>query len=343
MSFRREKYVPRGGPDGGDGGHGGSVVLVADAGLDTLLDLTGRHHWRAENGRPGEGGNRHGRSGKPLLVPVPAGTLVYEADSERLLKDLVDHEQRVAVAKGGRGGYGNLHYASSTNQAPRETQPGLDGEERTLRLELKLIADIGLAGLPNAGKSTLLARLTNANPKIAAYPFTTKSPQLGITELAGFRRLVLADIPGLIEGAHDGVGLGDRFLRHIERTRVIVHLVDLCPEQGQPSPVQAYRVIRNELERYSPKLAARREIIVGTKLDLTDADQRLALLRRELGSAVHAISGVSGVGVRELTEMMWREVEQARLEDAAPRRELIDFGEEQPREGRSNSTRDAEA
>jgi GTP-binding protein len=197
VSFRREKYVPKGGPDGGNGGNGGSVYLVAQDGVDTLLDLAGRHHYHAENGRPGSGGNCFGRRGKDLPVTVPTGTLVYDADSGRLLKDMVDHGQRVRVAAGGRGGYGNTHFASSTHQTPREHTPGRAGQERRLRLELKLIADVGFVGLPNAGKSTLLARMTRARPKIADYPFTTLDPQLGIAELPGFRRLVLADIPGL--------------------------------------------------------------------------------------------------------------------------------------------------
>ncbi len=326
LSFRREKYVPKGGPDGGDGGHGGSVYLVARAGVDTLLDLAGRHHYHAENGRPGSGANRTGRRGKELLVNVPAGTLVYDDESGRLLKDLVEDGQRICVARGGRGGRGNAYFASSTNQAPREFQPGLKGRERTLRLELKLIADAGFVGLPNAGKSTLLSRLTRARPKIAAYPFTTREPQLGIMELPGFRRLVLADLPGLIEGAHAGVGLGDAFLRHVERTRVIVHLVELCPLEGAPSPAQAYQVIRHELEQYSPALAQREEIIVGSKLDLTDAEAARAALQDAIGKLVLGVSGVSGAGLRELAEQMWTVVEQARAAERAQQPARFDLG-----------------
>jgi GTP-binding protein len=317
VSFRREKFVPKGGPDGGDGGDGGSVYLEARAGLDTLLDLAGRHHWHAENGKPGSGSNCTGRRGEDLIVPVPMGTLVYDAASGRLLKDLLADGQRVCVARGGRGGRGNLHFASSTNQAPRESQPGGSPQERTLRLELKLIADIGLVGLPNAGKSTLLSRLTRARPKIAAYPFTTKEPQLGILELDSERRLVLADLPGLIEGAHDGVGLGDAFLRHVERTRVLVHLVDLCPPEGTPPPAEAYRIIRGEIEKYSAALAARSEIIVGSKLDLTGAEDSLAALRAALGRPAIGVSGVTGAGLRELCEAMWSAVEAARRAEAA--------------------------
>jgi GTPase len=312
VSFRREKFIPKGGPDGGDGGNGGSVYLVATASLNTLLDLSGRHHYHAEDGRPGGGSNCTGRSAEDLIVPVPTGTLVYDEDSQRLLKDLVEDGERVCVAKGGRRGRGNQAFATSTNQAPREAEPGLKGQERTLRLELKLIADVGFVGLPNAGKSTLLSRLTQARPKIAAYPFTTRDPQLGIMELSGFRRLVLADLPGLIAGAHEGVGLGDTFLRHVERTRAIVHLVDVCPPEGSPTPVEAYRTVRGELEKYSQALAQRTEIIVGTKLDLTDADAALENLRQELGQPVYGISGVTGVGLRELAETMWGEVARLR-------------------------------
>jgi len=327
VSFRREKFVPKGGPDGGDGGRGGSVYLEARAGLSTLLDLAGRHHYRAQDGQPGSGANRHGKDGKDLIVPVPAGTLVYNAETGRLLKDLVQDGQRVRVAAGGRGGYGNQHFATSTNQAPRTAERGRPGQERKLRLELKLIADIGLVGLPNAGKSTLLARLTNARPKIAAYPFTTLDPQLGILELPGYRRLVLADIPGLIEGAHEGVGLGDAFLRHIERTRVIVHLVDLCPPEGMPRPFEAYQILRRELEKYSPALAQREEIIVGNKLDLTEAAESLAQLRAQLSGDVLAISGVTGQGVRELAEAMWERVQRVRETEDAAQPTQIDFGE----------------
>jgi GTP-binding protein len=328
VSFRREKFVPKGGPDGGNGGDGGSVFLVAKQGIDTLLDLAGKHHWRAENGRHGKGANRHGRRGRDVTVTVPTGTLVYDEDTNRLLKDLVKHTQKVCVARGGRGGYGNAHFVSSTNQAPREATPGRQGQERTLRLELKLIADVGLVGLPNAGKSTLLTRLTNARPKIADYPFTTRQPHLGIAELPGYRRLVLADIPGLIEGAHEGAGLGDAFLRHIERTRVIVHLVDLCPLAGGPTPSEAYRIIRQELRKYSPMLAERREIVVGNKTDLTGAEEALEEFQRACEGAALAVSGVTGQGLRSLAEAMWTAVDEVRAQERAQAPELIDFGRE---------------
>lgn len=336
VSFRREKFVPRGGPDGGDGGHGGSVYLEARDGLDTLLEFAGRHHWHAEAGRPGEGRDCSGRRGAHLVVPVPVGTLIFDAETGRLLKDLVQAGQRVRVARGGRGGRGNACFASSTNQAPREFEHGTPGQERTLRLELKLIADAGFVGLPNAGKSTLLSRTTRARPKIAAYPFTTKEPYLGIAELSGYRRLVLADLPGLIEGAHAGVGLGHAFLRHVERTRVIVHVVDLAPPDGAASPIAAYRIIRRELEQYSASLAGRAEIIVGAKLDLTGADEALEALRNEIGGPVLGVSGVSGEGVRELLEAVWTAVAAARAVEPppeSPKAKPIDF-DQAPGEGR---------
>ncbi|MBK8913770.1 MAG: GTPase ObgE [Phycisphaerales bacterium] len=342
VSFRREKYVPKGGPDGGDGGHGGSVWLRAQAGLDTLLDLAGRHHWYAEDGRPGSGANRHGRRGQDRIVNVPVGTLVYDEQTGQLLKDLVEDGQTVRVAAGGRGGKGNSHFANSVNQAPREAQPGRLGRARILRLELKLIADVGLVGMPNAGKSTLLSRITHARPRIAPYPFTTKEPQLGILELTGFRRLVIADLPGLIEGAHEGAGLGDIFLRHIERTRLIVHLIDLCPPEGSPTPLEAHAIIRRELEKYSPALAQKREVIVGNKLDLTDAAAAADALAAAIGRPVLRISGVTGAGLRELSEQLWAiiaeiradEEREAQLLAAAGPPELVGvFDDNEPHDG----------
>lgn len=305
LSFRREKFIPRGGPDGGDGGDGGSVFLQADESLNTLHHLAGRHHYAAGRGGHGRGKQCHGRNGEDLVIPVPPGTLVYDAEHGILLEDLTQPGQKVCVAEGGKGGKGNARFKTSTHQAPREWEPGSPGRQRLLRLELKLMADVGLVGKPNAGKSTLLSRLSAARPKIAAYPFTTLAPSLGIVEMSGFRRFVMADIPGLIEGAHQGAGLGDEFLRHIERTGILVHLLDICPPDGR-DPAGDYRAIRAELEQYSPTLAAKREIIVANKMDLTDAAKHLAALRHALGREVLAISAVTGEGLDVLTEQIWR-------------------------------------
>ncbi|MBN1943450.1 MAG: GTPase ObgE [Phycisphaerae bacterium] len=305
MSFRREKYIPRGGPDGGDGGDGGSVYLQADESLNTLHHLAGRHHYVAKRGGHGKGKQCHGRNGEDLIVPVPPGTLVHDVEHRLLLQDLTQPGEKVCVAEGGKGGKGNTRFKSPTHQAPREWEPGLPGRERILRLELKLMADVGLVGKPNAGKSTLLSRLSAARPKIAAYPFTTLSPSLGIVELSGFRRFVMADIPGLIEGAHEGAGLGDEFLRHIERTGILVHLLDVCPPDGR-DPAEDYHAIRAELEQYSPTLAAKREIVVANKMDLTGSGEHLAALQEALGGEVLAISAATGEGLGKVTERIWQ-------------------------------------
>lgn len=325
MSFRREKFIPKGGPDGGDGGEGGSVFLVADDGVNTLLDLTGKHHWIAESGKFGQGRNMTGKSGEDLEIRVPPGTIIFDRDTGRLLRDLDTPGMRVRIAKGGRGGKGNTHFTSSRYQAPRFAQPGEDPEERWIRLELKLIADVGLVGLPNAGKSTLLSRVSRARPKIADYPFTTLEPQLGIVEMNNYRRFVMADIPGLIEGAHEGVGLGDDFLRHIERTRVIVHLIDLHPLEGQPSPAEAYRVIRNELQKYSQKLAEKPEIIVANKIDLAPTTEAAEELAAELGKEVLPISGVTGKGLEALGERLWVMIQEAKADVPVPAVQEVDL------------------
>ena len=321
-SFRREKYEALGGPDGGDGGDGGHVILRADAGLETLMDFAGKHHWRAENGRPGEGSERTGRSGDDLVVNLPQGTLIFDADNDLLLKDLATAGETCCIAQGGTGGRGNRRFATATCQAPTHAEPGTPGEHRHLRLVLKLIADVGLVGLPNAGKSTLLSRLSRARPRIGAYPFTTLQPQLGIMEVDARRRIVVADIPGLIEGAHKGAGLGDSFLRHIERTRVIVHLLDIAPLAGPP-PEEAYRVIRGELSRYSPALADKPELVVANKVDLLGGDESvIASLRRAIGADVLPISAATGQGLAMLSEHMWRIVQPQRPAPAAPVRKL---------------------
>lgn len=305
VCFRREKFVPKGGPDGGDGGNGGSVLVCADSSLNTLQHLAGHHHWRAERGYPGSGKNRHGRSGEDMRIMVPVGTIVHDAEHGIVLRDLTEDGQCVCVAQGGQGGHGNTFFKSATNQAPRVAETGTPGQERKLHLELKLIADAGLLGKPNAGKSTLISRLSAARPKIAAYPFTTLTPCLGIVQMSGFRRFVLADIPGLIEGAHMGAGLGTEFLRHVERTRILVHVIDVCPTAGDP--IEDYRTIRRELEQYSPALAEKPEIIVANKMDLTGSSENLERFCRELGiKEVFPVSAVTGFGLEKLTDHIWR-------------------------------------
>lgn len=318
VAFRRELYVPKGGPAGGDGGHGGSVIIQAVEDVNTLVVLARRRQWFARSGQPGSGANCTGASAEDLVIRVPVGTIVYDRDSGRVLKDLNEVGRRVYAGRGGRGGKGNARFATPTHQTPREFEPGEPGEERWIRLELKLIADVGIIGMPNAGKSTLLSRVSAARPKIAAYPFTTLVPQLGIVELAGFRRFAMADIPGLIEGAHEGAGLGDQFLRHIERTRMLVHLVDLFPLPGQPSAIEAYRMVRAELEKYSPALAAKPEVVVGTKLDLATDGDALGDFQRELEMECLAISAVTGEGLERLLNTVWRYLE------SLPRAEAVD-------------------
>lgn len=298
-SFRREKYVPKGGPDGGDGGHGGSVIVRALAGADNLAGLVHRKHLRADDGGAGGSSNCTGRTADDLVVDVPPGTIVRDRDRGHVLRDLTEPGDEVTVAKGGRGGKGNKAFATSTNQAPRQCEPGTLGEERWIVLELKVIADVGLIGLPNAGKSTLLSRLSRATPEIADYPFTTKYPNLGLVNLDGERAFVLADIPGLIEGAHAGVGLGHEFLRHVERTRVLVHLVEPFPTDGS-NPVENYKAIRRELELYDASLAAKPEIVVLSKCELTESGGIRNELERELSRPVLAISAVTGQGLSQL-------------------------------------------
>jgi GTP-binding protein len=301
VSFRREKFVPRGGPDGGDGGSGGSVVLVADPEINTLLPFRYRSIFRADRGRHGEGSERTGRSGEDLEVHVPVGTLVSDASSGTVLADLAHSDSRVPIARGGRGGRGNARFASATNRAPTRHDPGGTGEQYVLRLELKLLADVGLVGFPNAGKSTFLSRVSAARPKIADYPFTTLAPSLGVARVDDERTLVVADIPGLIEGAHGGAGLGDRFLRHIERCRLILHLVD--PTTEGRSFAQAVDAIDRELALYSPILAEKPQILVLTKNDaLQNADVAREAQReaRQRGRPLHVVSAVTGEGVAAL-------------------------------------------
>ena len=318
VTFRREAHVPRGGPSGGDGGNGGSVILRVRPGLDTLMDFRGRHHWYATDGQPGRNKNMAGAAGEDLIIDVPPGTLVYDRDADLLIKDLNRAGMEVVVAQGGNGGRGNARFATPTNQTPREAEPGTPGQQRHLHLELKLIADVGLVGLPNAGKSTLLSRLSAARPKVADYPFTTLDPHLGIVEADVDHRFVMADLPGLIDGAHRGVGLGDAFLKHIERTRVLVHLVELEPH-NHASPAEAYRAIRDELEAYSPALAAKPELVVLTKADLRPDDDTIrAEFARTTGKPVLSISSVAGQGLKPLVVAIFDHLAKLKARDEEP-------------------------
>lgn len=301
-AFRREKFVPRGGPSGGDGGIGGSVWMESDEGLNTLLHLRYNPEHKAERGRHGEGSNRHGRDGEDAVVKVPVGTQVFDAESEDLLFDFTEPGQRFLAAKGGKGGWGNQHFATPTRRAPKFHYTGRPGEEKELQLELKLIADVGLVGFPNAGKSTLISVISAAKPKIADYPFTTLEPNLGVVDLGEFKTFVVADIPGLIEGASEGAGLGDRFLRHVERTKLMLHLVDISSISGR-NPVEDYEIINRELANYNQDLAERPQIVVATKLDALDEPERLESLRERAekdGKDFLEISAVTNQGTKEL-------------------------------------------
>jgi GTP-binding protein len=311
-AFRREKFVPRGGPSGGDGGRGGDVWVVADESLNTLLHLRYNPEHIADRGRHGEGSNRSGREGEDRVVRVPVGTQVYDAETNELLYDFTEDGDRWLAARGGRGGFGNSHFATSTNRAPRYHQEGSPGEEREFQLELKLLADVGLVGFPNAGKSTLISTISAAKPKIADYPFTTLEPHLGVVDLGEYRTFVVADIPGLIEGAHKGAGLGDRFLRHVERTKLLLHLVDVSSFSGREA-VSDYETINRELEAYNEDLAARPQIVVATKIDALDEPERLESLRAraaEDGRAFYAISSATKEGVRELVNAVTRALDE---------------------------------
>lgn len=311
-AFRREKFVPRGGPSGGDGGKGGDVWLEADEGLNTLLHLRYNPEHRAERGHHGEGSNRHGKDGADITVKVPVGTQVLDARSGDLLFDFTQAGQRFLAAKGGKGGWGNAHFATPSRRAPKFHFNGRPGEEKELQLELKLIADVGLVGFPNAGKSTLISVISAAKPKIADYPFTTLEPNLGVVDLGDFRTFVVADIPGLIEGASEGAGLGDRFLRHVERTKLILHLVDISSLSGR-NPVEDYRIINRELAKYNEDLAQRPQIVVATKLDALDEPQRLEDLRaiaEKDGKDFFAISAVTNLGVKDLVAAVGKKLEE---------------------------------
>lgn len=308
VSFRRLRYIPKGGPDGGDGGDGGSVTIQAIRGVNNLANLAQHKFWHATDGQNGQGSNRTGRGGKDLLIQVPPGTIVMDAEKGFVIKDLAHDGDQVVAARGGRGGKGNARFKSATNRAPREATPGKLGETRTFLLELRVIADVGLIGKPNAGKSTLLSRLSHARPEIADYPFTTKFPNLGLVQLDLDRSFVMADIPGLIEGAHAGVGLGHEFLRHVERAGVLVHLVEPCP-QDESDPIRNYRTIRGELTQYNPKFGDRPELIVVTKAELPGAAELRDSLSAETGENVFLISAVTGQGLSDLTNAIARQLE----------------------------------
>jgi GTP-binding protein len=315
-AFRREKFVPRGGPSGGEGGRGGDVILLADASLNTLLHLRYNPQHIAQRGLHGEGSNRSGRDGEDLIVRVPVGTQILDASTGDLLHDLSHDGDRWLAARGGRGGFGNAHFATSTNRAPRYHQNGGKGEELDLQLELKLLADVGLVGFPNAGKSTFISTVSAARPKIADYPFTTLEPHLGVVDLGDFRTFVIADIPGLIEGAHTGAGLGDRFLRHIERTKLLLHLVDVSSVSGREA-ISDYETVNRELASYNQELATRPQFVVATKIDALDEPERLESLQQSAmrdEKPFFAISSATGAGVRELVNAMAAKLEELSAE-----------------------------
>ncbi len=325
VSFRREKFIPRGGPDGGDGGDGGSIIVVAQPGVDSLALLAHKRNWTATPGENGRGADCHGRNGQDVTLLVPPGTVVYDSRGF-VLKDLAKPGDSLVAAKGGKGGKGNTRFKSSTNRAPRQFTPGEDAEIRELTLELKVIADVGLIGLPNAGKSTLLSRLSRARPEIADYPFTTKFPNLGIVSVGQERQFVMADIPGLIEGAHEGVGLGHEFLRHVERAGLLVHLVEPFPADAG-DPIGNYRNIRQELKLYSAELGERPEIVVMSKCELPGADEVYEKLREAVGDIVTPISAVTGEGLNKLLQLVTDKLDEQRqareeAEEIAARKQL---------------------
>lgn len=323
MSFRREKYVPRGGPDGGDGGDGGSIILQAREGVNSLADFVGRQLIRAPKGAPGSGSGRHGRNARDLTLYVPPGTTVIDAEGGFAIRDLTRDGESVVLARGGKGGFGNMHFKSATNRAPRERTLGTDGEVRRVILELKSIADVGLIGKPNAGKSTLLSRLSRAHPEIADYPFTTKYPNLGQVHVGADQTFILADIPGLIEGASEGIGLGHEFLRHVERAGILVHLVEPQPAD-ETDPLENYRTIRHELEAYNDELARRPEIVAVTKAELPGSDEVQTRLAAEIDAPVYRISAVTGEGIDPLLRAVADRLNEVRSA-AADQTQAIDL------------------
>lgn len=331
VAFRREKYIPMGGPAGGDGGRGGNVVFVADEGLSTLMDFKYRKHFKAERGAHGRGKNMHGSWGEDLVVRVPVGTVIRDDDSGQVIADLTRAGQEVIVARGGRGGRGNARFSSSVNRAPSISENGEPGEERWIRLELKLLADVGLVGFPNAGKSTLISVISAAKPKIADYPFTTLVPNLGVVQTRGHDSFVVADIPGLIEGAHQGMGLGYEFLRHVERTRVLLFVLDTAQTEGRDC-LEDYEVLRRELQAFNPDLAHRPFLIVANKMDLPDAETNLLRLQEQFGDQVIPISAAAGQGIENLVDRTWELLSQVPREETLTGEEAVvhRFEEEEP-------------
>jgi GTPase len=314
LSFRREKFVPRGGPDGGDGGDGGNIYLIANPNLNTLVDFRYQRFYKAPNGQSGQGSNCTGKSGEDLRIDVPVGTIVMDADTHEYLGDLNQTGQELLVARGGFHGLGNARYKSSVNRAPRQTSPGSEGERKELRLELRVLADVGLLGLPNAGKSTLIRAISDARPKVADYPFTTLHPNLGVVQIARHQSFVIADIPGLIEGASEGAGLGLRFLKHLSRTGILLHIVDIAPVDGH-DPIEDIQVILKELEKYDTELLHKPRWLVFNKIDALlpeEADEVMQKILKRLGwkAPYFAISAISGLGTKELVQALWKYLEQ---------------------------------
>ena len=319
VSFRREKYVPHGGPNGGDGGDGGDVVMIAKRNMSSLLDHRYQQHYRAKRGEHGKGKDQHGKNAEDLFIPVPLGTVIKDKESGEILGDLTRDNETLIVAKGGKGGKGNARFVSSTNQAPKNAEPGGEGKEMTLLLELKLLADVGIIGFPNAGKSTLISKISAARPKIADYPFTTLVPNLGVVSYGDGMTFVIADIPGLIEGAHEGAGLGIQFLRHIERTRVLIHLTDLSPITNR-DPAEDYVTMNHELQSYSEELYKKPQIIAANKIDITEAGERLEELEKyfsESGKRVFPISSATGEGIQDLIWEIVKELDKLATEETA--------------------------
>jgi len=314
VSFRREKYVPRGGPDGGDGGNGADVIMIARRNMTSLLDYRYQRHYKAKRGVHGKGKDQHGKNAEDLLIPVPLGTMIKDFESGAFYGHLTEDGQTLVIARGGKGGRGNARFVTATNQAPKEAEPGVPGQEKTLKLELKLLADVGLLGFPNAGKSTLISRVSAARPKIADYPFTTLVPNLGVVSYGDGATFILADIPGLIEGAHEGAGLGIQFLRHIERTKILIHLLDLSP-MTQRNPIEDYEAMNRELKSYNEELSKTPQIVALNKIDITEAREELETIEKhfsELGIKTFPISSATGEGTKELVWEVAKQVEKLR-------------------------------